>query len=69
MAPLGALLGGWLGEAAGPRPALLAAAMVTYGAFLYLLRSPVRQFREPPATMEALVPAVPPPPAAAETGR
>lgn len=46
-APAGALLGGWVGEVAGPRVALVGAALVTFGAVACLLASPVPRVREP----------------------
>jgi len=45
-APVGALLGGWVGEIAGPRAALLGAALVTFAAVACLLASPVPRVRE-----------------------
>jgi MFS family permease len=46
MAPIGALLAGWIGEAAGPRAALLFTAVVTFGAVAVLVvRSPVPRLR------------------------
>lgn len=52
-APIGALLGGWTGEIAGPRVALLAAAVVTLAAVGCLLTSAVPQLRTPPAPAHA----------------
>jgi MFS family permease len=48
IAPVGALLGGWIGEIAGPRTALLAAAVITLGAVVCLLNSPVPRLQSPP---------------------
>jgi MFS family permease len=44
---VGALAGGWLGVVAGPRLALLVAAMGIFAAALVPLFSPVRSYREP----------------------
>jgi Na+/melibiose symporter-like transporter len=52
-APIGALIGGALGQAIGLRAALLLAAAGELAAALWLWRSPLRALREPPA--EALV--------------
>ncbi len=46
-APIGALLGGFIGDAAGPRAALLAAALVTGVAVACLLVPSVLQLRAP----------------------
>ncbi len=51
--PVGALLGGTLGQLAGLRPALLLAAGGGLLAFLWLLCSPVRALREQPAPVES----------------
>jgi hypothetical protein len=45
MAPLGALVGGWLGSNIGPRLTFVSMALVTFGAFVLLLRSPVAGLR------------------------
>jgi MFS family permease len=45
MAPIGALLAGWIGEVAGPRVALFETAMVTLLAVVILVRSPVPSLR------------------------
>jgi predicted MFS family arabinose efflux permease len=49
MAPVGALLAGWIGEVAGPRAALLETAVVTLIAVAVLVRSPVPKLRDPSA--------------------
>jgi MFS family permease len=50
-APVGALLAGWIGQAVGPRAALLEAAAVTLVALLVLVWSPVPRLRDAvPAT-------------------
>ncbi len=53
MAPIGALLGGWLGSVAGPRTAILAAGLLTMLAFVYLLGSPIRQLRARPVPADS----------------
>lgn len=50
--PIGALIGGVIGEALGLRPAMAIAAVGTSLAFLWLVRSPVRGLREQPASPE-----------------
>jgi MFS family permease len=45
MAPIGALIGAWIGEAAGPRATLAFAAFVTLGAVWVLANSPVLRLR------------------------
>ena len=52
-APMGALLGGWIGEIAGPRAALLTAACITLVAVGCLWRSPLPHLRTPPAPAHA----------------
>ncbi len=47
MAPIGALLAGWIGELAGSRMALLETALVTVIALAILVRSPVPTLRDP----------------------
>jgi predicted MFS family arabinose efflux permease len=47
MAPIGALLAGWIGQTIGLRAALLETAIVTLIALLVLLRSPVPAVRDP----------------------
>jgi predicted MFS family arabinose efflux permease len=47
LAPVGALLAGWIGEVAGPRAALLEAALVTLVSVTILVRSPVPGLRDP----------------------
>jgi MFS family permease len=56
IAPLGALLGGWLGEVIGMRPTLLIAIAGLLLAILWLLFSPIRQLRDPPAAPIEAVP-------------
>jgi predicted MFS family arabinose efflux permease len=51
-APVGALLGGALGEAIGPRATLLVAAIGELCALLWLWFSPLRALREQPAPVE-----------------
>jgi MFS family permease len=54
--PVGALLGGLLGERIGLAPTLVVGAIGMMGAFLWLFFSPVRTLREqPPSIEEALV--------------
>ena len=50
--PLGALLGGSLGETIGLRPTLLLAALGEILSILWLLLSPIRSLHEQPALME-----------------
>ena len=45
MAPIGALLAGWIGEVAGPRVALLESALITLVSLALLVRSPVPKLR------------------------
>jgi MFS family permease len=47
MAPIGALLAGWIGQVIGLRAALLETAIVTLIALVVLLRSPVPGVRDP----------------------
>jgi len=47
MAPVGALLAGWIGEVAGPRTALIGTTIVTLIALMVLVRSPVPGVRDP----------------------
>jgi MFS family permease len=47
MAPIGALLAGWIGEAAGLRVAILVTGLVTLAALAILVRSPVPTVRDP----------------------
>jgi MFS family permease len=47
MAPVGALLAGWIGQLAGARIALVEATLVTLVAVLVLVCSPVPRMREP----------------------
>jgi len=47
MAPIGALLAGWIGESAGLRPAFVFTAIVTLIAVAVLVRSPVPRLRSP----------------------
>jgi MFS family permease len=56
IAPLGALLGGWLGEVIGMRPTLLIAIAGLLLAILWLIFSPIRQLRDPPAAPIEAVP-------------
>jgi MFS family permease len=56
IAPLGALLGGWLGEVIGMRPTLLIAIAGLLLAILWLIFSPIRQLRDPPAAPVEVVP-------------
>jgi MFS family permease len=51
--PLGALLGGFLGEKIGLRPTLLVGALGISVAWLWVLFSPVRTLRQIPASPEA----------------
>jgi MFS family permease len=46
MAPIGALLAGWIGEVAGMRAALIETTLVTLIALLVLVRSPVPRVRD-----------------------
>jgi MFS family permease len=46
--PIGALIGGFLGEAIGWRPTLLVGGGVAVLAFLWVFLSPVRSLREVP---------------------
>jgi len=48
VAPPAALLGGVLADGIGLRPTLFAAGLIAILAFLYLLCSPVRSFRDAP---------------------
>lgn len=50
--PLGALTGGFLGEAIGLRPAILLSVVAGSVSFLWVLFSPVRGIREMPKTAE-----------------
>jgi predicted MFS family arabinose efflux permease len=52
-APIGALMGGWIGEIAGPRIALLTAACITLAAVGCLWSSPMPRQRTPPAPAHA----------------
>jgi MFS family permease len=55
IAPLGALLGGWLGEVIGMRPTLLIALAGLLLGILWLIFSPLRQLRDTPtAPVETL---------------
>ena len=55
MAPIGALLAGWIGETFGLRAALLVTTFVTLLALWVLVRSPVPRLRDPDAaTAQAL---------------
>jgi hypothetical protein len=47
MAPVGALLAGWIGQVAGARIALVEATLVTVIAVLVLVWSPVPRLRGP----------------------
>jgi predicted MFS family arabinose efflux permease len=47
MAPIGALLAGWIGEVAGPRVSLLESALVTLVSLAILVRSPVPRLVSP----------------------
>jgi hypothetical protein len=47
MAPIGALLAGWIAEVAGVRAALLETTLVTLIAVAILVRSPVPKLRDP----------------------
>jgi MFS family permease len=49
MAPVGALLTGWIGDVAGLRAALIGTLFVTLIALLVLVRSPVPRLRDPAA--------------------
>jgi predicted MFS family arabinose efflux permease len=55
--PLGALLGGWLGDAIGLWPTLLVATVGQFLAPLWVLLSPVRSLREQPRPVVEAVPA------------
>lgn len=57
--PFGSLLGGVLGEVVGLAPTLLLGALGIAGAAGWLLLSPVRGLREPPAPATELAPAAP----------
>jgi MFS family permease len=50
--PLGALLGGFLGDALGVREAILIATIAAVGGVLFLVGSPVLRLRELPAAVE-----------------
>jgi MFS family permease len=50
--PLGALLGGLLGEAIGLRPALLVSALVLFPSWCWLFFSPARSLRTLPNAPE-----------------
>jgi len=50
VAPPAAFFGGVLADSIGLRPTLFAAGLIAIGAFLYLLLSPVRSFRDAPST-------------------
>jgi MFS family permease len=52
MAPIGALLAGWIGESAGLRPALIFTAVVTLIALAVLVRSPVPGLRSAEAAAQ-----------------
>jgi predicted MFS family arabinose efflux permease len=56
MAPIGALLAGWIGQAIGLRAALLETTIVTLIALLVLLRSPVPGVRDPAAASRQMAP-------------
>jgi MFS family permease len=56
IAPLGALLGGWLGEVIGMRPTLLIAFAGLLLGILWLIFSPIRHLRDPPADPVEAVP-------------
>jgi predicted MFS family arabinose efflux permease len=56
IAPLGALLGGWLGEVIGMRPTLLIAFAGLLLGILCLIFSPIRHLRDPPADPVEAVP-------------
>jgi MFS family permease len=56
IAPLGALLGGWLGEVIGMRPTLLIAIAGLLLAILWLIFSPIRHLHDPPAAPVEVVP-------------
>jgi predicted MFS family arabinose efflux permease len=55
--PLGALLGGWLGDAIGLWPTLVVAALGNFLAPLFVLLSPVRDLRDQPRPVVEPVPA------------
>jgi MFS family permease len=48
-APIGALLAGWIGEAAGPRTALVVATAITLVSLICLVTSPAPRLRTPEA--------------------
>jgi predicted MFS family arabinose efflux permease len=56
--PIGSLVGGALGEAVGLRPTLVVGAAGALLALLWVLFSPVRSLREPPAFAQEPAPAV-----------
>jgi MFS family permease len=51
MAPIGAVLAGWIGEVASPRAALLETTLVTLLAVAILVRSPVPCLRDPASAL------------------
>ena len=55
MAPIGALLAGWIGEAVGLRAALLETTVVTLIALAVLVRSAVPSLRDPAAARNVLL--------------
>ncbi len=55
-APIGALLGGWTGEVAGLRTALIGTAVVTLCALVCLVASPVPALRTPAALLDSTRP-------------
>jgi hypothetical protein len=58
--PLGGLLGGALGETIGPRATLLVAALGEILSVTWLLLSPLRSLRQPPAEEVSSTPAATP---------
>ncbi|MEU6810472.1 MFS transporter [Streptomyces sp. NPDC046831] len=50
--PLGALLGGWLGDSIGLRPALFVGAAGLFASALWIVFSPIRVMRELPAAAD-----------------
>ena len=54
VAPIGALLGGVLGETVGLRPTLLIGAAVELLSFVIALRSPLWELREQPRAAEGV---------------
>ena len=66
--PAGALLGGLVAEAVGLRATAVMASLGVVGAFLWIVRSPVRSLRSLSGEFEAPAPAAPTPAPAASSG-